>query len=83
MTAVTMTSRTTCTLCACRLRGFYVASVRVNKTTLRTTSPGLRFTEPRCPECGFEADSAPGRWALDTESHAAVEAARARRGWAS
>lgn len=79
--SITLKFRGTCSLCGCRLRGIYMASVRVNKHSLRTTSTGLWFLERRCPECGFETDSARHIWALDAESAQKVAAARRKRGW--
>lgn len=81
---VTMRCRDTCALCGCRLQGFYIASVRVNKGSLRTTSVGLGVVLP-CPECGTEGLGVhgPSRWALDADSQARVDAYRARKGWAA
>jgi hypothetical protein len=77
-----MRYRGTCLMCGCRLRGFYFASARVNKGSLRTTSPGLVFVEP-CPECRFDAGSMGGPWVLDGESQERVDAYRTAKGWAA
>ena len=82
MPIVVMNSRTTCTLCGCRLRGILVATVRVRKHDLVADRGTLSSIDFRCPECGFETASAPNRWRLDDESQAKVDAARAKRGWA-
>jgi hypothetical protein len=80
---VTMKYRGTCAQCGVRLRGIYVASVRVNKASLRTTRGGLMAVDRTCFECGAPNYDGGGTWALDAESQAKVAAARERKGWAS
>lgn len=58
---VTFEITDTCAICGCRVRGFSVRTVRINKRSMRTTDrAGIGFCLP-CPECG-------GGWAPDVSS---------------
>lgn len=82
MPTLTMTPKSRCPLCGCRVEGFYVATFRINKRSLRTAERGgLMVTNPECRECGFENRAPEIRWTLDPESQATVDAYRARKGW--
>lgn len=82
MPLVTMTSRATCSLCGCRMRGLLIAPVRINKSALKVTGVALSARDRSCPECGFESNSAPEVYRLEPESQRLVDAARAKKGWA-
>jgi hypothetical protein len=66
--------------CGLRPRGVEVATVRVNRRTLRTTGFVLGAMPWRCDECGLPApDRVTVRRWLDPADAAAVAAYRARR----
>jgi hypothetical protein len=52
---VTLWADSPCLLCGYRIRVLMVATVRVNRRSMRTTGPGLGgFQYVRCPECGTD-----------------------------
>lgn len=65
--------------CGLRPRGVEVASVRVNKLTLRTTGYSVGAMPWRCSECRLPLEQVVQRMWLDPGDAAKVTAYRARR----
>jgi Zn ribbon nucleic-acid-binding protein len=73
-----------CSQCGYQTQWMQTAGYRVNKRSLRQTSPSLIVhANPRggCPECGFHhrSDHAPWRWRLKPEDQVRVDDYRERR----
>ena len=82
MPMLTMRPTDRCVVCGYRLRGFRIATYRINKRSLVSPRGGLVFVEPTCAECGHPTPITSERWQLEAESQAVVDAYRKRKGWA-
>jgi hypothetical protein len=81
---VTLRSSSPCVLCGFRFRVFMVATVRVNKRSMRTIGPSLGAIHPHaCPECGSPSGgggAAPrSPYVLDPKDAVRVAEYRAKR----
>jgi len=79
VTQVKMEARQPCHICGAPCRWIQIASVRVNKRSLRQRNAIGAQIDRWCLECrARQPGEMPNRWWLDAESTALVEAVRAR-----
>lgn len=80
---ITLQARSPCALCGFRFRVLMMATVRINRRSMRTTGPMFGTSGERlCPECGWpnRSDSSPRTvYVLDSRSAAAVGEYRKRK----